>query len=284
MVARTYLRTGEVPALFGLDSNKSEWALWNELQNGADSGAGDYGRWQGRLMVPIMQGIAEDHGIKVETHMDPHSTTSGVIMPPRCWRVAPSMASRGRPALLVVAQRTEASLREWKEPGTIPNKSLMRYRAIAAAHDIEDVLVGLLVDGYSSRLFHVTADDATRQEIRTRVEDFIQTVISGEEPDIDFASDAVAIRAGKTVAKVQAAAESVDTLLDERARIMVERAPVDATVKRLEVRLRQIDTNLIHLAGSDGRLESGGRMVVVERDGRGNPKVSVIDKAPAALF
>ena len=43
MAARLYLRTGEVPALFGLDASKSEWALWNALRNGEDGGAGDYG-------------------------------------------------------------------------------------------------------------------------------------------------------------------------------------------------------------------------------------------------
>jgi hypothetical protein len=284
MTPRLYLRSGEVPVLYGLDSAKSEWALWNELRKGQDTGAGDYGRWQGRLMVPIMQGIAEDHGLKIETHVDPHSTRSEAIMPPRCWRIAPSMTSRGRPAIMVVSQRTESSLREWKEPGTMPNRSAMRYRAIAAAHDVEDILVGILVDGYSSRLFHLSVEADERKEIRRRAEEFIEKVRNDDEPDLDFSADAVSIRAGKAVAKVQAAAESVDALLDEHARIVSDRAPVDASLKRMAERLRQIDTALIHMAGPDGRLEVGDRIVVVERNAKNVPTVKVISKAPSSLF
>lgn len=284
MTARLFLRTGEVPALFGLDANKSEWALWNALRSGEDGGAGDYGKWQSRLMVPIMQGIAEDHGIKIGAHLDPHSTKCEAIMPPRCWQVAPSMLSDGRPALLVVSQRTESSLREWKEPGLIPNRSLMRYRAIAAAHEVADVLVGVLVDGYSSRLFHVHADDATRTEIRRRAEEFVADVRDGIEPDIDFGSDERAIRSGQAVARAEASKESVDCLLDEKAKLVMERAPVDAQIKRIDTRMRQIDTHLIHMAGKTGRLDAGNRLVVVERDGKGVAKVTVIDKAPAPLF
>lgn len=284
MAKRLYLRTGEVPALYGLDPSNSEWKLWNTLQEGDDSGAGDYGKWQSRLMVPIMTGICEDHRIKAQEPLDPHSTKCTAIMPPRSWLVAPSMISGGRPAVLVVSQRTEGSLREWKEPGIMPNKSLMRYRAIAAAHDVEDVLVGLLVDGYSSRVYHIQASAEERAEIRSRAEQFIETVVSGEEPDIDFGMDEAVIRSGRAVTKVDVAAESVGTLLDERTRLIADKAPVDASLKRIESRMRQIDTNLIHVAGASGRLEVGQRLVVVERDKKGTPRVSVIDKGPTALF
>lgn len=166
----------------------------------------------------------------------------------------------------------------------MPNRSLTRYRAVAAAHDVEDVLVGLLVDGYSSRLFHLRVDAEMRDEMRRRAEAFVETVRIGEEPDIDFGADAVAIRAGKTVTKVQAAAESVDALLDEHARLVSDRAPVDASLKRLTERMRQIDTALIHLAGPDGRLEVGDRVVIVERNAKNVPTVKIVSRAPASLF
>lgn len=284
MAARLFLRTGEVPALFGLDANKSEWALWNALQNGEDGGAGDYGKWQARLMVPIMQGIAEDHHIRIGAAIDPHSTKCEAIMPPRCWQVAPSILSGGRPAVLVVSQRTEPSLREWKEPGQMPDRSLMRFRAIAAAHDVGDVLVGILVDGYSSRLYHVVAGDDLRKNIRARAEAFVADVRDGIEPDLDFGTDERAIRSGMAVAKVDAATENVDALLDEKARLIGDRAPVDAQMKRIETRMRQIDTHLIHMAGATGKLDVGNRLVIVERDGKGTAKVKVIEKAPAPLF
>lgn len=284
MAARLYLRTGEVPALYGLDASKSEWALWNALTEGEDQGAGDYGKWQSRLMVPIMTGIAEDHRIKVQEPIDPHSTKCTAIMPPKSWRVAPSVASGGREAVLVVTQRAESTLREWKEPGTMPPKTLMRFKAVAAAHDISDVLIGVLVDGYSSRVFHVHVPDEERAEIRRRSEEFVAKVAAGEEPDIDFGMDERAIRAGKTIAKVEMAAEAVGALIDERAKLIAERAPVDASIKRIEVRMRQIDTNLIHVAGPDGRIEVGQRMVIIERDGKGTPRVTVVDRAPSALF
>lgn len=284
MTARLHLRTGEVPALYGLDPNKSEWALWNECIEGEDKGAGDYGKWQSRLMVPIMTGICEDHRIKVEGPLDPHETKCTAIMPPRAWKVAPSLLSEGRPAILVVAQRTEASLREWKEPNIMPNKSLMRYRAIAAAHDISDVLVGVLVDGYSSRVYHVHATEESRKDIRTKCEAFIEKVRTEDEPDIDFGIDAAAIRSGKVVSKVEAAAESVEALIAERAKLLSEKAPVDAQIKRIDARMKQIETNLIHMAGSDGLLEVGSKIVLIERDGRGTPKITVVDRAPTPLF
>lgn len=166
----------------------------------------------------------------------------------------------------------------------MPNRSAMRYRAIAAAHDVENILVGILVDGYSSRLFHLSVEADERQEIRRRAEEFIEKVRNDDEPDLDFSADAVSIRAGKAVTKVQAAAESVDALLDEHARIVSERAPVDASLKRMAERLRQIDTALIHMAGPDGRLEVGDRIVVVERNAKNVPTVKVISKAPSSLF
>lgn len=284
MASRTFLRTGEVPALYGLDARRSEWALWNTLSKGEDTGMGDYGRWQSRLAVPIMQGIAEDHGINVQTAVDPHTSTCPAIMPPRCWRVAPSMLTDGRDAVLVVVQRTEAAMREWKEPFAMPEKSRLRHQAIAAAHDVGEVLIGVLVDGYSSKLFRVSADEARRAEIRRRCELFVQDVIDGIEPDIDFGADERAIRKGDAVKKVEAVAGDVQSLVDERRKLEGERAPADAKLKGIEARIRQIDTNLIHIAGATGKIDVATCLVVVDRDARGNPKVKVVDKQAAPLF
>lgn len=285
MEPRLYLRTGEVPALFGLDTHKSEWALWNDLREAVDNGAGDYGKWQSRLMVPIMTGVAEDHGLKVEGALDPRGDdVSKTIMPPKAWRVAQSMRTNGRPSVLVVTQRGDATLREWKEPGTMPAKSLLRYEAIATAYGVDDVLVGVLVDGYSSRLYHVHTTSERRTQISERVAEFIENVAHDNEPEIDFGTDQRAIRSGIAVSKVEAAAETVEQMIGERTRLLAERAPADATLKRIDQRMRQIDNNLIHMAGQTGRIEVGTKIIVIERDAKNTPRVNIIDKGAAPLF
>lgn len=284
MAKRLYLRAGEVPALFGLDRSTSEWALYDRLSTGQDNGAGDYGRWQGRLMVPIMHGICEDHSLKNEGVLEPQDFVASGIMPSRAWKIGPKMETGGRSSILVVTQRTAATLREWKEPATIPAKARCRYEAVAAAYDIDDVLIGVLVDGYSSQLYHVHVPAARREEIRERCLSFINDVKDGNEPEIDFGADEGAIRKGIAITRVEAAAEHVEELISERARLVNERIPADTTLKRVDARLREIDTNLIHLAGPAMKLETDKHIVAVERDNRQVAKVTVVDKAPAPLF
>lgn len=284
MTARLYLRSGEVPTLFGLDANRSEWALWQDMRANVDNGAGDYGRWQGRLMMPIMQGICEDHSLRMERAVTSDDAVYAGIMPPKAWLVAPTMMTQGMPALLVVSQRISSSLRDWKEPSSLPDKQRLRYQAIATAHDVEHVLVGLLIDGYSSQLYHVTTSEDRRAEIRTKSDQFIEDVRNDVEPDLDFSADAGAIRKGIAITKVVAAAETVTQILDERARLSAERLPADSTIKRVDARLKQIDTNLIHMAGTTGRLEAGNRLVTVSRDAKNVARVTIVDKAPTPLF
>ena len=284
MAARLYLRSGEVATLFGLDASQSEWALHEKLRSGEDTGAGDYGRWQSRLMQPIMQGVCEDHSLRAEGELKPQDCKCPIIMPSRAWNVGPKMETGGRPSILVVGQRTGASMREWKEPEAMPAKARMRYEAIATAYDVEDVLVGVLVDGYTSQVFHVRASAERRAEIKARCEAFVADVIAGNEPDIDFGSDEKAVRKGIAITRVEAAAELVEGLLAERVRLVNDRIPADAALKRIEGRLREIDTNIIHLAGAAARLETPAHIIAVERDGKGNPRVVVAEKAPTPLF
>lgn len=284
MPKRLYLRAGEVPALFGLDRSTSEWALHDRLTRGEDGGAGDYGRWQGRLMVPIMTGICEDHLLRNEGVLEPQDVVGSGIMPTKAWRIAPKLETGGRPSVLVVTQRSQATLREWREPDAIPPKARCRYEAIAAAYDIDDVIVGVLVDGYSTQLYHVHVPQARRDEIRERCLSFIADVREGNEPDIDFGADEQAIRRGIAITRVDAASGQVEALIAERARLANDRIPPDAIVKRIDARMREIDTNLIHLAGPAMRLETERHIVAVERDARQNTKVVVAEKAPAPLF
>lgn len=282
---RLYLRAGEVATLFGEDTSRTEWQLWRDMTDGVDQGIGEYGRWQSRLAVPVMQGIAEDHRLKVERSLGPEDLGAhAVIMPPRAWLLAPNMTTEGRPAVLVVQQRTGGSLRDWKAPDRMPPKHLRRHLAIATAYGVQDVLLGILVDGYSSDLYRVTASEAQRDEITMRAADFIRLVETGEEPDIDFSADQGAVRQGITIARTQASTDQVEALLNERATIIARQQPLELAVKQNDQRLRTIDTTLIHMAGPEGRLQVGTRLVAVTRDGRNNPKVSVVDTAAAPLF
>lgn len=284
MAKRLYLRAGEVPALFGLDRNTSEWALHERLTSGEDNGSGDYGRWQGRLMVPIMHGICEDHSLKNEGALEPKDCTASGIMPSKAWRIGPKMETGGRSSIMVVTQRASTTMREWKEPSAIPAKAKCRYEAIAAAYDMDDVLIGVLIDGYSTQLYHLQVSAERRAEIRERCLAFIEDVKAGNEPDIDFGSDAASIRKGIAITRVEAASGQVEGLITERARLINEKIPADATLKRVEARIREIETNLIHLAGPAMRLETEKHIVGVERDNRQVPKVTVVDKAPTPLF
>lgn len=284
MAKRLFLRAGEVPVLYGLDSSKSEWALWTELVDGKDNGSGDYGKWQARLMTQIMVGICEDHGLKVEQSIDPHSTKFPEIMPPKAWIIKPSIKSNGKPALLVVGQRTAGSMREWKEPSTIPNKSLMRYKAICAAHNISEILIGFLIDGYSSQLFHVHASEEDMNDIRQKAKAFIETVKNGDEPDIDFNADAVSIRKGDVVQKTEISTEAILERIKERETLIAERAPIDTRVKHIDARISQIDTFLILAAGKDQKIQVGNHFVTIVRDKKGAARVTIIDQKPADLF
>jgi len=284
MAKRLYLRAGEVPALFGLDKSTSEWALYDRLTRGEDNGAGDYGRWQGRLMLPIVHGICEDHLLKNEGALEPQDCAPSGIMPSKAWRIGPKMETGGRSSVLVVTQRSQATLREWKEPGTMPAKARCRYEAIATAYDMDDVLVGILVDGYSTQLYHVHVPAARREEIRQRALAFVEDVRAGNEPDIDFTADDQAIRKGIAITRVEAASEQVDQMIAERARLINERIPADTVVKRVDARLREIETNLIHIAGAAMKIETGTHIVAVERDSRQVAKLTIVEKAPAPLF
>lgn len=284
MTVRKYLRASEVPILFGLDKNMSEWALWNSLREGQSSGIGDYGRWQARLMTPIMQGIAEDHGLRIERALEPAGCAYQKIMPPRAWEVAPNLLTNGERAALVIQQRSEASLREWKEPDNMPEKARMRYKAIATAFDVPRIIVGILVDGYGSRIYHVQADEIAKKGIRDRIDQFISDVENDEEPEIDFTKDATSIRSGATVAKAEASADRINEILTERAALLMERPPADANLKRIESRLKEIDTLIIHIASKSGKIDTGDQLVTIERDGKGTPKVTVVNKKPMSLF
>ena len=284
MAIRKYLRSSEVPILFGLDKNMSEWALWNSLREGEENSIGDYGRWQARLATPIMQGIAEDHNLRIERALEPSGRAYQGIMPPRAWEVAPSLHTNGLRAVLVIQQRSEASLREWKEPDVMPEKAKMRYKAIAAAFNMPHVIIGTLVDGYGSRIYHVSADDIVRRGICDRVDQFISDVESGEEPEIDFARDSASIRTGVAVAKAETSADKINEILSERAALIMERSPADANLKRIESRIKEIDTMIIHIASKSGKIDTGDQLVTVERDGKGTPKIVVVNKKAASLF
>ncbi len=279
MTTRTYLRAGEVPTLYGENSRQSDFQLWNELVAGEERDMSEGGIWKGRLSAEIMKGICDDHALKGQSALDPReaAATTGV-MPSKGWRISANNRTGGKEAVLVVDIRASTTMREWHEPDRMPAKALRRYKAIAYAYGVEKVVVGVLVDGYSSQLFVVTLSAAERDEMKVRIDAFLQSVVEGEEPDLDLDRDARLIRTGAAVQKVQASAEQVDALSAERIDLLQKLVPAQAAVKQHEGRISQIDTSLIAMAGTKEKLETPAHVVDITKDAKGNRRVTVVKK------
>jgi len=107
---------------------------------------------------------------------------------------------------------------------------------------------------------------------------FLQSVIEGDEPDLDFDRDARQIRSGAAVQKVSASAEQVDQLSVERVELVKKLIPAKGLVGQYEGRLSQIDTMFIAMAGTKEKLETPAYVVDITRDAKGTPKVTVVKK------
>lgn len=279
MTTRTYLRAGEVPTLYGENSRQSDYQLWNEMMAGEERDMSEGGIWKGRLATEIMKGICDDHALKNQAALNPREAAADTgVMPSKAWTIAPSMRTEGKDAVLIVDIRASTTMREWHAPDKMPAKALRRYKAVAYAYGVEKVVVGVLVDGYSSQLFVVTLDADERAEMKTRIDAFLQSVIEGDEPDLDFDRDARQIRSGAAVQKVSASAEQVDQLSVERVELVKKLIPAKGLVGQYEGRLSQIDTMFIAMAGTKEKLETPAYVVDITRDAKGTPKVTVVKK------
>lgn len=285
MSKRLFLRAGEVPILYGYTKRQSEWSLFNDLVSGSEADIDDYGRWRARLASPIMSGIAEDHGLSVLGAADPAEQVAKTkIMAPKAWRLAVSKRTNDQEAVLLVDQRSSASLYEWKAPAQVPARALVRMRAVAAAYDVGHVMTGILVDGYSTQLFGVDVTDKERADIRAKVSSFIAKVEADEEPELDFADDEMAIRRGEAVAKVEKSAAEVLALIERRDALVREEAITDTQLKHHQQSLRGIDNQLIMIAGEKEAIDLPEKLVTISRSASQVPTVKVIAKTPDRLF
>ena len=279
MTTRNYLRAGEVPTLYGDNSRQSDYQLWNELMAGEERDMSEGGIWKGRLASEIMKGICDDHALKAGAALSPRDAAAATgVMPSKAWPLAPSLRTEGRDAVLIVDIRASTTMREWQAPDRMPAKALRRYKAVAFAYGVECVVVGVLVDGYSSQLFVVSLSAEERAEMKERVDAFLQSVIDGEEPDLDMDRDARQIRSGAAVQKVAASAEQVDQISTERIDLVKKLVPAKTQVGQYEARISQIDTMLIAMAGTKEKLETPAHVVDITRDAKGTPKVTVVKK------
>lgn len=279
MTTRTYLRAGEVPTLYGENSRQSDYQLWNDLIAGEERDMTEGGIWKGRLAAEIMKGICDDHALKGQAPLDPREAAAATgVMPSKGWRISPSTRTDRQEAVLVVDIRPSTTMRDWHEPDRMPAKALRRYKAIAFAYGVEKVVVGVLVDGYSSQLFVVSLSQDERAEMKVRVDAFLQSVVDQEEPDLDFDRDSRLIRTGAAVQKIEASAEQVDALSAERIDLLQKLVPAQTAVKQHEGRISQIDTTLIAMAGTKEKLETPAHVVDITKDAKGNRKVTVVKK------
>lgn len=279
MTSRTYLRAGEVPTLFGENSRQSEYQLWNEMVAGDERDMSEGGVWKGRLATEIMKGICDDHALRGQAALSPRDAAAQTgVMPSKAWPVAPSIRTDGKPAVLIVDIRASTTMREWHAPDKMPAKALRRYKAVAYAYGVEKVVVGVLVDGYSSQLYVISLDADERAEMKKRIDAFLQLVVDQEEPELDMNRDSRQIRSGAAVQKIAASAEQVDSLSVERVELVKKLVPAKSQVSQHEARITQIDTLLIAMAGTKEKLETPAYVVDITRDAKGTPKVTVVKK------
>ena len=282
---RKYVTPSEVPAILGMDKQTSPWAIWNRMTEPAeDRDINDYGRWQGRLAAGIMQGIAKDHGLKVEKALDP--VTCENILPQRAWMMAPNSRSNGQNAIMVVAQRTQGQLFGWTAPGSIPTKHEMKLAANAIAYGVDYVYYGVLVDGYRSELFVFHVTDEIRETVSSAITEMIRMVEEDDEPVVDYDADRSSIRKGESVASVSASAEKVSNLAKERINLKEEVASLNRQTKPKEKRIDEIDTMLIHMLANVDKIDCGDHIVSVDTSSNGTKKVIITPKqnSAASLF
>ncbi|MFZ3481826.1 hypothetical protein [Sphingomonas sp. 3-13AW] len=279
MTSRNYLRAGEVPTLYGENSRQSDYQLWNELISGEERDMSEGGIWKGRLASEIMKGICEDHALKSQVALNPRDAAASTgVMPSKAWGIAPNQRTDGKEAVLIVDIRASTTMREWHAPDKLPAKALRRYKAVAYAYGVEKVVVGVLVDGYSSQLFVVSLTSSERAEMKSKVDAFLRLVAEREEPDLDFDRDSREIRSGAAVQKIAASAGQVDALSVERVDLVKRLVPLKAQVGQHEARVTQIDTMFIAMAGTKEKLETPSHVVDIARDAKGAAKITVVKK------
>ena len=278
---REYVRAGEVAAILGLDNKTSPWAVWNRMTDDTEEGdLGDHSRWQGRLAADIAAGIAKDHGLSIQKALEP--AVSEGIMPPRAWEIAPSTKTKGKPAVLVVMQRIQASMFGWDAPEKIPEKQLMRYLATAIAYGHECVYIGVLIDGYRSELYRAEVAPEQRELIVTKVAEMIQMAIDDDEPVVDYDVDKSAIREGKVSVKAEASGQAIDELLNEREQKKTQIDSLKAQQKPLEKRIEQIDNMVMTMIPKGSNIDTGTCIVGIEEKTGGKLALKIAKKATDA--
>ena len=281
MMKRTAIRPSEVSILYGISKKVTEWQLWQRMCDGDNEGPGEFGRWTARLAEPIAAGIIADHGLVEDTTANPKS--SELILAPRLRILRPSLHTNGKPAGLVTTIRNSAGMFGWKEPGTMPERNQIQLRAIAAAYELDHIYYGVLVDGYTSQLYHYQTNAEERAELLERVERFIDLVVKDEEPEIDFTLDASAVRRQPKAIKAQASNKEIEAVATEYAENQRNLAKAKNEVKPLENRHNELTAIILHMIGERDLIETE-RYVISATSERGTRSVKITDKAPPALF
>lgn len=281
---RDYVLAGEVAAILNLDTKQSPWAVWNKMTfQEDDRHIGEQGRWQGRLASEIARGIAKDHDLKIEAVLAPEANNG--IMPPRAWKLAPSIRTGGKSAILIVQQRTQQMMFGWKSPEGVPQKQAMRLYAAAIAHGAEHVLMGVLVDGYRSEIYHLELTGDIEARITHAVADMVRAAREDDEPVVDYDLDRAAIRSGTVPTKAKASLQHIKSLLAERDAITSELNRLKGEVRPHEARRDTINTMLIHMIEQSGSLDLGNQIVSVgEANGKKTLKVTNKALEAEALF
>jgi len=271
---REFVRAGEVAAVLGIDPKVSEWAIWNRMiEDVDDKDISDRSIWQGRLASEIAAGVAKDHGIKISKALEPKLANG--IMPPRAWEIAPNINTNGNPSVLIVMQRTQQSLFGWDAPSQVPEKAAMRFIASAIAYGYKYVQIGILVDGYRSELYRLEVSEDLQKTVIEKVAEMIKMVQEDDEPVVDYDRDSASIREGKILVKATVSGEQINKLIEEWSNKKAEISSLENNTKAIKQRVDQIETILIGSIPEGKTVDTGTKVIGVEKNSKGKLVLTV---------
>lgn len=279
---RQTIHAGELLAVLGRDTKLTRWQLWDQIKHDEDRASSDYAIWQSRLAEHIARGIAEDYGLTIEgiSAADP----ANCITSPKAWRIKAHEITFGRPAVLIVNQKNSQAMRDWCLPDKMSEKEEIRLEAVATAHNVDIVLLGTLVDGYTGQLFHRQVDEAQRDEHKASISDFLESIRQDIEPDFDIIADRAALRDGRvSTARADMSQDIMRNLVEERDKLLSKKVELEINLKPVAERIDQIDTLLI-AGATEKPIDIGSHIIRIETNKAGRKTLKIENKGKISLF
>ena len=279
---RDTIHAGELLAVLGRDPKLTRWQLWDQIKHNEDRSSGDYARWQSRLAEHIARGIADDHGLTIDGVATPDP--DNCITSPKAWRLKAHEITFGRPAVLIVNQKNSQAMRDWCLPDRMSEKEEVRLEAVATAHNVDVVMLGTLVDGYTGQLYHRQASAERRAEHKASIAAFLEPVRQDIEPDFEIVADRAALRDGRVeTARAELSQDIMRSLVEERDNLTSKKVELEIGLKPVVERIDQIDTLLI-AGAAEKPVDIGTHIISIETNKAGRKSVKIENKGKILLF